>query len=248
MSAGNLKTEGLKGNNFPYQFKVLQILGMVANNTDQVEALLQAIEDNTDGVEGLLSQILAAVQSDKDFEASFIKDANGVIWLEVRTLDLDTNTWIIKYYAPGDLTAHDLQPGDPAGPLGPVVYESPASVLALILAELLDQGLTLDGIKTQTDFLTFSTGALNVALPSGIQSSRYVLTTGTAPVIVIAGSYELNVMNTGSDNITVDTGLGPEILKPGISLSWKAREGKTLGAFTFTGSTIASEFIYTAVI
>jgi hypothetical protein len=151
MSKGDLKTQGLKGNNFPYQFNVLQLLGMIVGNTDQVEALLQAIEDNTDGIEGLLSQILASVQSDKDFEASFVKDANGQVWLEIRTLDLDTNVWSIAYYMPGDLTPHQLQPGDPAGPLGPLTYESPASLLALILAELVAHTALLTDIDNNTD-------------------------------------------------------------------------------------------------
>lgn len=151
MSKGDLKTQGLKGNNFPYQFNVLQLLGMIVGNTDQVEALLQAIENNTDGIEGLLSQILASVQSDKDFEASFVKDANGQVWLEIRTLDLDTNVWTIAYYMPGDLTPHQLQPGDPAGPLGPLTYESPASLLALILAELVAHTALLTDIDNNTD-------------------------------------------------------------------------------------------------
>ena len=151
MSKGDLKTQGLKGNNFPYQFNVLQLLGMIVGNTDQVEALLQAIEDNTDGVEGLLSQILAAVQTDKDFETSFVKDANGQVWLEVRTLDIDTGVWTISYFLPGDLTPHQLQPGDPAGPLGPLTYESPASLLALILAELVAHTALLTDIDNNTD-------------------------------------------------------------------------------------------------
>lgn len=151
MSKGDLKTQGLKGNNFPYQFNVLQLLGMIVGNTDQVEALLQAIEDNTDGVEGLLSQILAAVQTDKDFETSFVKDANGQVWLEVRTLDIDTGVWTISYFLPGDLTPHQLQPGDPAGPLGPLTYESPASILALILAELVAHTALLTDIDNNTD-------------------------------------------------------------------------------------------------
>lgn len=484
MSKGDLKTQGLKGNNFPYQFNVLQLLGMIVGNTDQVEALLQAIEDNTDGVEGLLAQILAAVQSDKDFEASFVKDANGQVWLEVRTLDIDTGIWTISYFLPGDLTPHQLQPGDPAGPLGPLTYESPASILALILAELVahtalltdidnntdniellltqleaccqagnlllqnidakdfatettlaafslanstalalietaitnadanivaaiqacctTQGVILSDILTelqsQTGFLTsidsttaltlaelvtqtgqntaiinalallgtegtlqliltelqninldtnglnqeltqqavlaalgtvtqeatlqalsillntalgtlitnttglstevtlnslltafnaedfatettlaliqavtaqmtFTGGDLNVSanmqvggadvsganpvpvsFPTGVQSSRYIRVVGVAPTVIAAGATEVSIMNTGADNITVDTGLGPEILEPGIRLSWRARTGRTLGTYNVVGSSAGSKYVYTAVI
>jgi hypothetical protein len=55
-------------------------------------------------------------------------------------------------------------------------------------------------------------------------------------------------MNTGSDNITLDTGLGAEIIEPGVSLSWRAREGRTLGTYNLVGSSVGSKYIYTAVI
>jgi hypothetical protein len=309
MSVGNKKNSGNKGNNFPWQYKVLLGLQGIADNTDLVESLLQQIENNTDGVEGLLGQILTAVQSDKDFEASFAKDANDVVWLEVRTLDLDTNIWSIAYHLPGDLTAHQLQPGDPAGPLGPLTYESPASLLALILAEmvahtalltdmdnntdnvetlltnlglccdagnLLLQSIAAEDFATETTLATILTSAdfqarintlgqktmanstpvvlasdqsaIPVTFPTGVQSSRYVRTVGVTPVNILTGSTEVTIMNTGSDDITVDTGLGAEVLDPGVTISFRAREGKTLGAYVVTGSSAASKFVYTAVI
>jgi hypothetical protein len=56
MSVGDLKTEGNKGNNFPYQLKVLQGLQCVCDqlkelnvDTTAIEATLQQIETNTTG-------------------------------------------------------------------------------------------------------------------------------------------------------------------------------------------------------
>lgn len=89
---------------------------------------------------------------------------------------------------------------------------------------------------------------LPVTLPSGVQASRYVRTVGVGPVNILAGATSVSILNSGGNNITVDTGLGPEIVEPGISIGWRAREGRTLGAFTIAGSTGASEFVYTAVI
>jgi hypothetical protein len=46
MSIGNLKTEGNKGNNFPFQLKVLQGLQAIANNTatgDDIASILNDI-------------------------------------------------------------------------------------------------------------------------------------------------------------------------------------------------------------
>lgn len=232
MSVSNMNSATDKGRNMPYQLAVLQGLKQIKVNGDDAESLLSAI--------------LATLQSEKDWEAKLVVDdnGNGSTYLEVRTRDVDSGVWDAPvYYAPGSNVGIAL-----GALVAPIIYINPNTLLAQILAELLAQGLTLDGIKTQTDLLTFVTGALNVVLPSGVQSSRYVLTVGITPVVVIAGSTEVSVMNTGIDNITVDTGMGPVVLKSGISLSWRAREGKTLGAYTFTGSSASSEYIYTAVI
>ena len=65
MSIGNLKTEGNKGNNFPYQLKVLQGLQCVCDQLKElnidttaieatlldIEAILQTVETNTTGVQ-----------------------------------------------------------------------------------------------------------------------------------------------------------------------------------------------------
>jgi hypothetical protein len=57
MSIGNLKDYGNKGNNFPYQFKVLQGLQCICDelkeinvDTTAIEATLQNVETNTTGV------------------------------------------------------------------------------------------------------------------------------------------------------------------------------------------------------
>jgi hypothetical protein len=89
-----------------------------------------------------LTQILATLQLDKDFEAFFVKDALDVIWLEVRTLDIDTGAWTILYYLPGSTV--------PGLPTLPVIYESPNAMLALILAELIAQTAILTAIEVDT--------------------------------------------------------------------------------------------------
>lgn len=145
-----------------------------------------------------------------------------------------------------------------------------ATLLALFnafTAEDFATETTLALIEAITSQMTFTGGDLNVSaniqvggtdvsaanpvpvsLPSGVQSSRYVRTTGVGPINILAGATSVSVLNTGGNNITVDTGLGPEILEPGISIGWRAREGRNLGAFTIAGTTGASEFVYTAVI
>jgi hypothetical protein len=45
MSIGNLKTEGNKGNNFPFQLKVLQGLQAIANNTSADNDIASILND-----------------------------------------------------------------------------------------------------------------------------------------------------------------------------------------------------------
>lgn len=114
-------------------------------------------------VSATLTQILTTLQAFTEYEASFVKDANGDVFLEVRVWDQDTGTWSTtpEYYAPNSNVA--------VVPVAPITYLDPSSALAAILAELiihtglltnidstttnmyteqLDQGLTLDSIET----------------------------------------------------------------------------------------------------
>lgn len=183
MGAGNEKTEGAKGNNFNYQFRHLQALGLLVDQ-------LTAIEGNTDGLEGTLSQMLAAMQAGKDFEAAFVRDADEDVWLEIRTLDEDSGIWSISYFLPGSTTPHQLQPGDPSGPLAPLIYESQGSVLASILAEIIN-------VKTEIQQLVSDNQAYNtgVITPTVLAPGLPYSTSGnefSVTVIVTAGTVTIN--------------------------------------------------------
>jgi hypothetical protein len=262
MSIGNLKTEGNKGNNFPWQLKMLLGQQCACDQLTLANQILQEIDDNTDTVEPLLAQILAAIQSGTDYEAALVVDANDVTWLEVRIWNTGTGTFDPPvYFQAGTNT--------PGTPLAPITYINPNTYLAQIVSNTtgLATETTLALIEAITSQMTFTGTDLDVSanvqvggvdvstanpvpvvLPTGTQGSRYVRTIGTGPVVIASGATEVSVMNTGSDNITVDTGLGAEILEPGITLGWRAREGRTLGAYNLAGSSAGSKYIYTAVI
>jgi hypothetical protein len=260
MSIGNLKTEGNKGNNFPWQLKMLLGQQCACDQLTLANQILQEIDDNTDNVEPLLVQILAAIQNGTDFEAFLVVDGNDVTWLEVRIWNGTTFDPPV-YFAVGSNV-----PGTPAPPIS---YINPNTYLAQIVSNTtgLATETTLALIEAITSQMTFTGTDLDVSanvqvggtdvstsnpvpvvLPTGSQGSRYVRTIGTGPVVIAAGATEVSVMNTGSDNITVDTGLGAEILEPGITLGWRAREGRTLGTYNLAGSSAGSKYIYTAVI
>jgi hypothetical protein len=120
MSIGNLKDYGNKGNNFPWQLKMLQGQQCACD-------ALQEIVDNTDQVEPLLVQILAAIQNGTDFEAFLVVDANEVTWLEVRIWNPATGTFDPPvYFAVGSNT--------PGTPVAPISYINPNTYLAQIVS------------------------------------------------------------------------------------------------------------------
>ena len=119
-SIGNLKNSGLKGNNWPWQYKMLQGQQCACD-------YLKEIDLNTDQIEPLLVQILAAIQNGTDFEAFLVVDANDVTWLEVRVWNPATGTFDPPvYFAVGSNT-----PGTPAAP---ITYINPNTYLAQIVS------------------------------------------------------------------------------------------------------------------
>jgi len=143
MSVGDLKTDGLKGNNFPWQLKMLKGQQCACDQ-------LTAINANTDDVEFLLSAILTTLQANTEYEAKFVVDTcNGdTVYLEVRVWNPDTSTWgPITYYLPGSDTPV-IPPG--AATPGCLIYTDPSGVLALILGAIQAGNLILTDIETNT--------------------------------------------------------------------------------------------------
>ena len=151
MSVGDLKTDGLKGNNFPWQLKML--LGQQCA-CDQ----LTEINANTDDVEFLLSAILTTLQANTEYEAKFVVDTcnSDTVYLEVRVWNPDTSTWgPITYYLPGSDTPV-IPPG--AATPGCLIYTDPSGVLALILGAIQAGNLILTDIETNTGDTVTNTG------------------------------------------------------------------------------------------
>ena len=64
MSIGNLKDQGNKGNNYPYQLANLKLLG--------------SISDSSTTANGTLLNILAAIQGGQNFATALVEDQGGV--------------------------------------------------------------------------------------------------------------------------------------------------------------------------
>lgn len=69
MSVGNTKTQGNKGNNFPFQFRNLQLLGDISASVAPPGGL---------ATEATFQSVLVAIQSEQEFEQSIVTDQGGV--------------------------------------------------------------------------------------------------------------------------------------------------------------------------
>jgi hypothetical protein len=168
MSIGNLKNNGNKGNNFPWQLKML--LGQQC----ACDAL-QELVDNTDTVEPLLAQILAAVQQGTDYEAALVVDANDDTWLEIRVWNGLTFDPPI-YFLAGSNTA--------GTPVAPITYINPNTYLAQIVSNT-------TGLATEATLVN-----INAILAPNIFTHNTVLASavGFIPVNSLRGS----VINIGN--------------------------------------------------
>lgn len=172
MSIGNLKTEGNKSNNFPWQLKMLQGQQCACD-------YLKEIDLNTDQVEPLLLQILAAVQQGTDYEAALIVDANDLTWLEIRIWNGVTFDPPI-YFEAGSNTS--------GTPVAPITYINPNTYLAQIVSNTtgLATEATLQNIDsylvpTNVTHNTVLTSAVGFVPANSLRGS--VINIGNAPGI-----------------------------------------------------------------
>lgn len=181
MSIGNLKTDGGKGTNWPWQYKML--LGL-----DKIAA--------------------AIVTGGKDYESDLVSitcagpvpPAGTVLRLEVRVFDTTTGAFTsVSYYEPGSIVA------DPADYSGcTITYLEAGDATEATLQAILSEAQTTNNnladiegntgdIKDQTEPITGVTPALSRPTTSGT---------------VAAGSRSVSIANVGTESGTV---LGTEL-------------------------------------
>lgn len=124
MSIGNLRDQGNKGNNFPYQLRSLQLLGDISGFV------------GGGATEATLLQVLNSIQNGQEYEAMLISDAASNTFLEVRVWNTDTHTFEAPvYYTPGGTTPYTV--GQPGGPVAPITYINGNTLLATIASNTL---------------------------------------------------------------------------------------------------------------
>lgn len=162
MSIGNLKDQGNKGNNFPYQLRNLQLLGDIAASVVTIPGL---------ATEATLLQVLTALQNGQEYEAILVVDAGNVTWLEVRIWNIDTHTFDPPvYYLVGSNT--------PGIPVAPISYINPNTYLSTIAANTL---ATANNVQSKINRIK---GAANYSRAltyngTGTQNVTVIVHTGT---------------------------------------------------------------------
>ena len=268
MSVGDLKDYGNKGNNFPWQLKMLQGQQCACD-------YLKEIDLNTDQVEPLLAQILLAIQNGTDYEAMLVVDNAGLTWLEIRIWNGTTFNPPV-YYLAGSNT--------PGVPTAPITYINPNTYLAQIVSNTtgLATELTLGDIKTSVQLIDNCVGVDGTTAPtnsflvagvtaSGVQQTIEVNASGhvniadgggsitvdsnavvrtpailrtTANSSVTAGKFSMSFASVG----TADALVGGVILKPGETINFDAGGiNNTLGAVTYNASGVGAELLIITV-
>lgn len=186
MSLGNGNPKsGNKGSNHNFEHRQLLALG----------ELISAVVTGTTGLatEATLLSILNNMIASQDVEILLVRDTgNGdLVVQQIREYDQGTGAWVTRY--------EDVD-GNPYVPVGPLAYLDPSAVLNLILTELLDQGVTLDGVKLDTANLDvlLSTRASEATLVSA-DSSLATIKTGVGTDGVAHGPAQKGFRALGTD-------------------------------------------------
>ena len=226
MSIGNLKNDGNKGNNFPWQLKML--LGQQCSCDE-----LAAINANTDNVEFLLTSILTSLQAQTDYEARFVLETCPGpvtrVLLEVRIWDQDSSTWgPITYYLPGSSTPVTIGVGCT------IEYADPGSFLAQILGAIQAGNLILTDIETNTgdtvtelqNLLTLYTAGQSACANSlSVTLCTEQSTTLSGILTELQGTLDVNITNatlavtqSGAWTVTSNQGTSPWVVSGTVAL------------------------------
>lgn len=198
MSVGNLKDNGNKGNNFPYQLNTLKTLGLIAGSTAAGATEVTALA------------ILAAIQSGQEYEQNLVIDLGGIgcpincpTYLQIRIWDTVNHIFLppIYYDAAGNLVV----------PVGPLELVNPQYVLQNILNQVtaintdLDVALSTRASETTLLLTNTALGTINTSL-SGLATQATLLTVKTVLDNIKLDTANLDVaLSTRASETTLST-------------------------------------------
>lgn len=172
MSVGNLKDQGNKGSNFPYQRAVLELLSNISTGGSTGGCCPTAATEFT------LLQILSALQGGAGIFNNLVIDTTGPgcpsncpTYSEVRIYDPLTSTFTTKYYNANGVEVF---------PAGPLVYVNPQFVLNDIYLQLI-------GV-TRTPGMTRVSSAVPVTIPANTVRSVSFRNAGSINATVLGAT------------------------------------------------------------
>lgn len=218
MSIGDTKSYGNKGNNFPWQLKMLEGQQCACD-------YLKEIDLNTDQIEPLLAQILIAIQNGTDYEAALVVDNAGVTWLEIRIWNGTTFNPPVYYLAGSNV---------PGIPVAPITYINPNTYLALITSYTLN----LVGMASSLTAIQGDTSSLPIIQTNtnpNARTPRFIRDIGN--VSVLPQCYSASFASIG----TADAIINGSPLSPGQSINFDAGSlNNYLIAGSFTADTLSN--------
>ena len=198
MSVGNLKDNGNKGNNFPYQLNTLKTLGLIAGSTA------------AGATEATLLQVLAAIQSGQEYEQNLVIDLGGAgcptncpTYLQIRIWNSVTHTFDppIYYNAAGAVVV----------PVGPVALVNPQYVLENILVEVDAINTNTAPVNTVPGFTIDTASAVAQPVPTGVKAFSLLFrgTGGQLNGATVPDGYRVDFGNGKDPVVTAMTYLRP---------------------------------------
>lgn len=146
MSIGNLKDQGNKGNNFPYQRAVLELLGQISSSSSACCP--------TAATEATLQQVLAAVQGGSLFFNNLVIDTGGAGCPTNCPTYSEVSVWNGVGFT---ITYYDAN-GAVVIPVGPLIYVNPQYVLNDILLQV--TSINTPTARTPAMFRTSASGTI----------------------------------------------------------------------------------------
>ena len=221
MSVGNLKTEGNKGNNFPYQLRSLQLLNAINESINALPGVDYETRTTT----------YQAINAGTGYSV-------GNIIVRYDIIDVATSTVVSTVWFNQTLQT-TITPAPLAANLVPITAPSGVTVLNGPLTAAVNIQDGGNSITTDTTQLpatlgqTNMAGSISVALASNqngvARIPNFLRPTGVLGT-VIAGTYSMSFASVGTGNAIV----GGMILKTGETLNFDAGAiNNTLGAVAY---------------
>lgn len=241
MSIGNLKNTGNQGNNWPWQYKVLQGLQCICDelkeiniNTDDIETLLQDIIDQ------LVAGLNVTVVNGAGAAAVNIQDGGNIITVDATDLDIrnlvfandkvDVGGSVIALNAATLTALENITVQNPGGASAVNIQDGGNSITT--------DTLQLPAVLGQTNMA----GSVSVTLANnqlGVVRTPTILRT-SASSSVAAGTFSMSFASVGTANATV----GGTILQPGETINFDAGAiNNTLGAVVYDSSAVGAELL-----